>query len=73
MATALESFMAKQEIRGKATTTMDTLQPIPIDSDGTVDLSELVRVLFETMVNVVIDAQTGALIKGNLSTLFGFW
>lgn len=43
---------------------MDTLQQIPTDGDGNADLRELARVLLETMVNSVMDAQADALCEG---------
>ena len=51
---------------------MDTLQQIPTDSNGNADLRELARVLLETMVNAVMDAQADALREDGANVRNGY-
>lgn len=51
---------------------MDTLQQIPTDGNGMADLRELARVLLETMVNAVMDAQADALCEDGANVRNGY-
>ena len=51
---------------------MDTLQQIPTDGNGNADLRELARVLLETMVNAVMDAQADALCEDGANARNGY-
>ncbi|MDP9858350.1 transposase-like protein [Olsenella profusa DSM 13989] len=51
---------------------MDTLQQVPADGNGKADLRELARVLLETMVNAVMDAQADALCEDGANARNGY-
>ena len=51
---------------------MDTLQQIPTDGNGNADLRELARVLLETMVSSVMDAQADALCEDGANARNGY-
>ena len=51
---------------------MDTLQQVPADGNGNADLRELARVLLETMVNAVMDAQADALCEDGANARNGY-
>ena len=51
---------------------MDTLQQLPTHGDGLLDMRELARTLFESMVNEVMDAQADMLCEDGANARNGY-